>query len=264
MIFRSKYRNYVSIICDQNPVSHQWAHLFRPQYVNPLRPRQNGRQFADDIFKRIFLNENIWIRIEISLKFVPKGSINNIPALVQIMAWPRPGHKPLSEPMMVYLPTHICITRPQWVKWMLQERSSVCPKLAQSCWVFFIDFQYKLMTSGSHIWNCCARKELDTLYASSEAINTFLGFLGWLYMIVVCKSHGKLLIFVCISLTIFICPRQDHAHYRITVSVIINPFVPYLLMLELSHFCLSKFRHDSNRLTVVCCNKMWTEHTFQC
>ena len=43
-------------------------------------------------------------------------SINNIPALVQIMAWRRPGDKPLSEPMMFSLPTHICITRPQWVK----------------------------------------------------------------------------------------------------------------------------------------------------
>ena len=83
--------------------------------IYTLRPRQNGRHFADDIFKRIFLNENIWIPIKISLKFVPKGSINNIPALVQIMAWRRPGDKPLSEPMMVNLPTHICVTRPQWV-----------------------------------------------------------------------------------------------------------------------------------------------------
>ena len=36
----------------------------------------------------------------ISLKFVPKGSINNILALVQIMAWRRPGDKPLSRPML--------------------------------------------------------------------------------------------------------------------------------------------------------------------
>ena len=50
-----------------------------------------------------------------SLKFVPKGRINNIPALVQIMAWRRPGNKPLSEPMMVSLLTHICVTMPQWV-----------------------------------------------------------------------------------------------------------------------------------------------------
>ena len=32
------------------------------------------------------------------------------------MAWRRPGDKPLSEPMMVVLPTHMCVTRPQWDK----------------------------------------------------------------------------------------------------------------------------------------------------
>ena len=50
--------------------------------VNTLRPRQNGRHFADAILKCIFLNENVWIPIEISLKFVPKIPIDNIPALV--------------------------------------------------------------------------------------------------------------------------------------------------------------------------------------
>ena len=65
---------------------------------------------------RIFFNENVWISIKISLKFVPKGPIKNIPAMVQIMAWHRPGDKPLSELMMVSLPTHICVARPQWVK----------------------------------------------------------------------------------------------------------------------------------------------------
>ena len=83
--------------------------------LNTLRPRQNRRHFADAIFKCIFLNENVWILINISLKFVPKGLINNIPPLVQIMAWRRPGDKPLSEPMMVNLLTHICLTLPQWV-----------------------------------------------------------------------------------------------------------------------------------------------------
>ena len=62
-----------------------------------------------------FLSENVWILITISLKFVPKGPNINIPALIQIMAWRRPGNKPLSEPMMVRLPTHICVTQPRWV-----------------------------------------------------------------------------------------------------------------------------------------------------
>ena len=68
--------------------------------LNTLRLRQNGRHFADDTFKSIFVNENVRILIEISPKFVPKGLIDNIPALVQMMAWRRPGDKPLSEPMM--------------------------------------------------------------------------------------------------------------------------------------------------------------------
>ena len=91
------------------------SHTVPLQAINTLRPKRNGQHFADDIFKRIFFNESVWISIKISLKFVPKGPIDNIPSLVQIMAWRRPGDKPLSEPMMDSLPTHICVTRTQWV-----------------------------------------------------------------------------------------------------------------------------------------------------
>ena len=81
---------------------------------NTLRPWRIGQHFADDIFKRIFFNENVWISIKISLKCVPKGPVYNITALIQITAWCRPGNKPLSEPMADSLLTHICVTRPQW------------------------------------------------------------------------------------------------------------------------------------------------------
>ena len=53
-------------------------------------------------------------RLRIHWSLFPK---DNIPALVQVLAWPWPGDKPLSEPMMVSLLTHICVSRPQWVKW---------------------------------------------------------------------------------------------------------------------------------------------------
>ena len=69
--------------------------------LNTLRSRQNGRHFPDDNFKCIFLDENMEIAINIALKFVPQRQINNITALVQLMAWHRPGDKPLSEPVMV-------------------------------------------------------------------------------------------------------------------------------------------------------------------
>ena len=85
---------------------HQWVEIWWESSFTPIHAsvlRQNGCHFADDIFKCIFLNENFRIHIQISLKFVPKGPNNNIPALVQIMVWRRPGDKPSSEPMLTRL-----------------------------------------------------------------------------------------------------------------------------------------------------------------
>ena len=105
------------IFISSHDIDWVWPAYAPPSlHVNSLRPRQNGRRFADDTFKRIFLNENVRISIKISMKFVTKGPMNNNPSLVQIMAWRRSGDKPLSEPMMVSLLTHKCVTRPQWVK----------------------------------------------------------------------------------------------------------------------------------------------------
>ena len=105
-----KYFIYISAIflCSFSSVSGT-------PFINTLRPKQNGRHFADDNFKPIFLKDKIRISIKISLMFVPKSPITNIPALFQIMAWRRPGDKPLSEAMVVSLLTHICVARPQWV-----------------------------------------------------------------------------------------------------------------------------------------------------
>ena len=97
------------------------AAILQIAFFNILRPRQNGPHVPDDIFKCIFVNESVLILIKISLKFVPKGPTNNIPALVQIMAWCWPGDKPLWEPMMDSLLMHICVTLPQWVKGIILE-----------------------------------------------------------------------------------------------------------------------------------------------
>ena len=129
-LFKTRTRNVCFLSCftnrdwlNQNRYKRMDEQLHQSKTIGckcppipKLRPRQNGRHFADDIFKRIFENENEWISPKISLTFVPKVWINNIPALVKIMAWRRPGDKPLSEQMMVWLLTHICVTRPQWVK----------------------------------------------------------------------------------------------------------------------------------------------------
>ena len=63
-------------------------------------PGQNDRRFAYVFFSDVFFNVNIRILIEISLKFVPKGLIENKPALVYMVVWRRIGDKPLPKPML--------------------------------------------------------------------------------------------------------------------------------------------------------------------
>ena len=65
--------------------------MFWSTVINTLRPKQNGRYFPNDTLKCSSLNQNVSIWIKISFKFVPKGPINNISALVQIKAWYRSG-----------------------------------------------------------------------------------------------------------------------------------------------------------------------------
>ena len=89
-----------------------------------------------------FLNGNVWLSIKISLKFVDMEPINNIPVLVQIMACRRPGDKPLSEPMVVSLPTHVCYTRPQWVNYNYRQWT-IC-----SSWI-----SCYLQTKQYHFWH---------------------------------------------------------------------------------------------------------------
>ena len=108
---------------------HKWSFIIASNccsfiIINTLRLRQNGRHFPDNIFKWIFVNENVWILIKVSLKFVPKGSIDNNPAPVQIMAWRRIGDKPLSEPMLTWFTDAYMRTRWRWVN------------TGQNSWVF--------------------------------------------------------------------------------------------------------------------------------
>ena len=134
----SSFFLYGNMLCRQ--CKSKIYYIFPSDLLNILR--QNGLHFPDDIFKWIFLNENVWITINISLKFIPRGPINNIPTLVQVMAWRRPGNKRLSEPMMVRLPTHICVTQPQWVN-TLRATQNGC---------FYADDISKCIYFNENIW----------------------------------------------------------------------------------------------------------------
>ena len=175
---------------------------------NTLTPRQNGCHFPDDIFKGIFLNGKVWVLIQISLKFVSRGPINNIPTLVQIMAWCRPNNKPLSEPLMVNFLRHVCVTRPQWVnhksyhlvlrslqvQWWLKLGSKMeslcfnlgnfaqeqlnslargrCESIFRSTWYIYIyavtNFSLSLM-AGWILWNRPIWMLLDLIYNKSTS-----------------------------------------------------------------------------------------------
>ena len=153
--------------------------------VDELSPRWNGRHFAEDTLKCIFLNEKVRIFIKISLKFIPKGPINNIPALVQIMAWCRPGGKPLSEPMLIRLLMHMCITRPQWVKThtccaiilLLTYHDQGCPMLSSLQTIFSAQWFFS-MNSWSPWWCACN-------------LNVWLTYISWSELLLSWAFHIK-------------------------------------------------------------------------
>ena len=51
----------------------------------------------------LFHEWKVFIFISIPLKFVPKGPIDNKPALVQVVIWRRAGNKPSYEPMLTQI-----------------------------------------------------------------------------------------------------------------------------------------------------------------
>ena len=134
--------------------------LTDPADVNILTPRQNGRHFADDILKCIFLNENVWILIVISPRFVPNGPINNMPTLVLIMAWCRLGDKPSFEPIMHWFHDaymrqgNISSHQPSWMltHW-LRDKMVVISQMAHSnafSWIKITNFghYFKFVPKG--------------------------------------------------------------------------------------------------------------------
>ena len=93
-------------------------------------------------FQMHFLDKNIWTSINVSLKFVPKGQMNNIPALVQIIACNWPGDKPLCEPMAVSLQIHI------WVMW----HQGLVHWISKLCFQRFLYIATLLITDIDSCW----------------------------------------------------------------------------------------------------------------
>ena len=103
-------------------------------WFNTLRPRGSRHHLADDIFKYIFLNENVWILINILLKFIPKGPINNIPALVQMMAWRRPRQQAIiwTDKNIERHTAHTILSWPNPKQWRIVHTSNLMMIIRQS------------------------------------------------------------------------------------------------------------------------------------
>ena len=161
-----------------------WNHDCKPYKLNTLdlnntetvtyhtlRPSQNGRHFADAIFECIFMNENVWISLKISLKFVLKVE------LTIFQHWFRwwLGDKPLSAHVMVNILTHISVTRPQWVKSRQFEFMNRRKRLTDIQWISPVMLTYLRSPS---IW-CChylPPGSLSTLGASESLSYSHVSF----------------------------------------------------------------------------------------
>ena len=105
------------------------------------------------------------------LKFVLKGLINNIPALVQMMAWRMVSAKPLLEPMLVRLLMHVCVTPPRWVKWNSDQNTQIS----------FQNFVCKILgiSSKSQLFSWCktlCRSHLDWEFSANNTTSECITF----------------------------------------------------------------------------------------
>ena len=113
-----KVEHFYSLWADGTVLIHVFAVGVARLYLWLRHLTHWGRDEMPAILQATFSKTFSWMKMyEFRLrfhKFVPKVPNDNISALVQIMAWRRPGDKPLSEPMISFL-THICVTWPQCV-----------------------------------------------------------------------------------------------------------------------------------------------------
>ena len=68
-----------------------------------------------DILRTTHSNGFTWNTVFISLNFFPKGPIENMSALVQVMAWRQTGHKPYLDWLWLSSFTYVCHLGPVFI-----------------------------------------------------------------------------------------------------------------------------------------------------
>ena len=90
--------------------------------------RQNGRRFADDTLECIFFDKKVLISIDISLKFVSKGLIDNKSSFVRVTS----GRRTHGHYMNQWW--RICVTRFQWLQWVNGANSRILNDCSTKSW----------------------------------------------------------------------------------------------------------------------------------
>ena len=145
--------------CSDNTSFTEFNHETNPvkATTNTLRPRQNDRQFLDDILKCIYKFRFHW-------RLFPRVQ------LTIFQHWHWPGDKPLSETMMVSSQTHMCVTRPEWVNSSRHNDDIWCNDVVTDI-AFIIAFTvaYCLSETG-HLPNDCSLISDETSRNSRKVI----------------------------------------------------------------------------------------------
>ena len=87
MLFLEELETLTRLCANYRNATNRFYQILRAHHgtlINVLGAQQNYRHFADDILKFMLLNENVCIFIQIPLKFVSEGTVDNMSALDQV------------------------------------------------------------------------------------------------------------------------------------------------------------------------------------
>ena len=108
-----------------------------------------------------------------------------------------PGDKPFSEPIMVSLLTHICVTRPQWVKWPIYKlvwRIDIFSCEITLGWLSqdLPNFQYKLLQAmlEHSFYQSGMKYALKVVYVSRELNMFWTKFILFKNEVYICLEYS--------------------------------------------------------------------------
>ena len=126
--------------------------------------RDEMNNISQTTFSNVFSSMKMFqFRLKFHWRLFPRVQLTI--ALVQIMAWRRSGDKPLSEPMIVRLPTHICTTRPQWVTTLTSGFVAIIPD------VYFSNSLYRLILNRMVAWALAVKLLSDECHRTPSMTN---------------------------------------------------------------------------------------------